>query len=77
MTIFRARDPKFGISTDADFTEYVRQQLPGKAEAPIPALRVAFPGYSPSHLITALETLKGYWIATVLQAELPKPWGRY
>jgi para-nitrobenzyl esterase len=69
MTIFRARDPKFGTSTDADFTAYMRQQLPGKAEALIPALRAAFPGYSPSHLITVMETLKGYWIATVLQAE--------
>jgi para-nitrobenzyl esterase len=69
MTIFRARDPKFGTATDADFTEYVRKQLPGKAEALIPALRAAFPDYSPSHLITVLETLKGYWIATVLQAE--------
>jgi para-nitrobenzyl esterase len=69
MTIFRARDPKFGTSTDTDFTAYVRQQLPGKAEALIPAMRAAFPGYSPSHLITAIETLKGYWIATVLQAE--------
>jgi para-nitrobenzyl esterase len=47
----------------------MRQQLPGKAEALIPAVRAAFPGYSPSHLITVMETLKGYWIATVLQAE--------
>jgi para-nitrobenzyl esterase len=69
MTIFRARDPKSGTSTDADFTAYMRQQLPGKAEALIPALRAAFPGYSPGHLITVMETLKGYWIATVLQAE--------
>jgi para-nitrobenzyl esterase len=69
MTIFRARDPKFGTSTDVDFTAYMRQQLPGKAETLIPALRAAFPGYSPSHLITVMETLKGYWIATVLQAE--------
>ena len=69
MTIFRARDPKFGASTDEEFTAYVRQQLPGKAEALIPALRTAFPGYTPSHLITATETMKGYWIATVLQAE--------
>ena len=69
MTIFRARDPKFGTSTDEDFTAYMRKQLPGKAEALIPALRAAFPGYSPSHLITVMETLKGYWIATVLQAE--------
>jgi para-nitrobenzyl esterase len=69
MTIFRARDSKFGASTDEEFTAYVRKQLPGKAEALIPALRAAFPGYSPSHLITAMETLKGYWIATVIQAE--------
>ena len=69
MTIFRARDPKFGASTDEDFVAYMRNQLPGKAESLIPALRAAFPGYSPSHLITVMETLKGYWIATVLQAE--------
>jgi para-nitrobenzyl esterase len=69
MTIFRARDPKFGASTDEDFVAYMRKQLPGKAEALIPALRAAFPGYSPGHLITVMETLKGYWIATVLQAE--------
>jgi para-nitrobenzyl esterase len=69
MTIFRARDPKFGASTDGEFTAFVRQQLPGKAEALIPAMRDAFTGYSSSHLITATETMKGYWIATVLQAE--------
>jgi para-nitrobenzyl esterase len=69
MTIFRSSDSKFGTSTDEDFTVYMQKQLPGKAEALIPALRKAFPGYSPSHLITAAETMKGYWIATVLQAE--------
>jgi para-nitrobenzyl esterase len=69
MTIFRARDPKFGASTKEDFEAYMRSQLPVKAESLIPALRAAFPHYSPSHLITVMETLKGYWIATVLQAE--------
>ncbi len=69
MTIFRARDPKFGAATYEDFAEYMRKQLPGKAEALIPVLRKTFPDYSPSHLITVVETLKGYWIATVLQAE--------
>ena len=69
MTIFRARDPKFGDSTDEEFAEYMRKQLPDKADALIKAMRAAFPGYSPSHLITAMETMKGYWIATVLQAE--------
>jgi para-nitrobenzyl esterase len=69
MTIFRARDPKFGASTDEDFMAYMRNQLSGKAESMTHALRSAFPDYSPSHLITVMETLKGYWIATVLQAE--------
>jgi para-nitrobenzyl esterase len=69
MTIFRARDPKFGAATDEEFVAYMHKQLPAKAEALIPAVREAFPGYSPSHLITVVETLKGYWIATVMQAE--------
>jgi hypothetical protein len=45
------------------------RRLPDKAEALIPALRSAFPRYSPNHLMAAAETMKGYWIATVLQAE--------
>jgi para-nitrobenzyl esterase len=69
MTIFRAREPKFGTSTDDDFVAYVRKLLPDQPGALIPALRAAFPGYTPSHLITAAETTKGYGIATVLQAE--------
>jgi para-nitrobenzyl esterase len=69
MTIFRAREPKFGSYTEDDFVAYVRKILPGKAEAMITALRSAFPGYSPTHLMVAAETMKGYWIATVLQAE--------
>ena len=69
MSIFRFQDAKFGSQTDEEFTEYVRNQLPDKADALIPALRAAFPGYSPAHLIVAAETMKGYWIATVFQAE--------
>ena len=69
MTIFRVREPKFGTSTDDDFVAYVQKSLPDQSGALIPALRAAFPGYTPSHLITAAETMKGYWIATVLQAE--------
>lgn len=69
MTIFRGRDAKLNAATDADFEAYVRQELPDKAAALIPALRAAFPKYSPAHLILATDTMKGYWIATVLQAE--------
>ncbi len=69
MTIFKAQDPKFGTQTDEEFIAYVRRQSPDKAEALIPALRAAFPRYSASHLMIAAETMKGYWIATVLQAE--------
>lgn len=69
MTIFRTQDPKLWSATEKDFEDYVRRSLPAQAEELIPALRAAFPGYSPAHLITAAETMKGYWIATVVQAE--------
>jgi para-nitrobenzyl esterase len=69
MSIFRANNPEFSTQTDDDFVSYVRGALPEKAEMLIPLLRAEFPDYSPSELIVAAETLKGYWIATVLQAE--------
>jgi para-nitrobenzyl esterase len=69
MSIFRASSPEFDTQTDEDFVSYVREVLPEKAESLIPLLRSEFPDYSPSELIIAAETLKGYWIATVLQAE--------
>ena len=69
MTIFRTRDPRLWSATEKDFEDYVRRSLPAQAEELIPALGAAFPGYSPAHLITAAETMKGYWIATVVQAE--------
>ncbi len=69
MAIFRSGDPEFGNQTDEDFVAYVREVLPGKAESLISALRSAFPDYSPGDLMVAAETMKGYWIATVMQAE--------
>ena len=69
MTIFRASDPKFGTQTDDEFVAYVRESLPQRADSLIPVLRDTFPDYSPSDLIVAAETLKGYWVATILQAE--------
>lgn len=69
MSIFRSSNPEFGTQTDEDFIDYVHTVLPGRAGALIPALRAAFPNYSPSDLIVATDTMKGYWIATVLQAE--------
>lgn len=69
MTIFRATGPKSGSAGGEDFPAFVRAQLPDKADALIPALRAAFAGYSAAHLIAATDTMKGYWIATVMQAE--------
>jgi para-nitrobenzyl esterase len=69
MAIFRANSPGFENQTDEEFVAYVREALPGRAKALIPALRSAFPDYSPSDLIVATDTIKGYWVATVLQAE--------
>ena len=69
MSIFRSNDPGYGAYTDEDFVAYVHKVLPDKAEALIPVLRSTFPDYSPTDLMIAAEALKGYWIATVFQAE--------
>ncbi|MBN2242538.1 MAG: carboxylesterase/lipase family protein [Acidobacteria bacterium] len=69
MSIFRTGDPKFGKYTDGEFAAHVRNVLPNRAESLIPALRSAFPDYSPSDLVVAVESMKGYWAATVMQAE--------
>jgi para-nitrobenzyl esterase len=68
-SIFRANNPGYGTYTDEDFVNYVRKVLPEKADELIPALRSAFPDYSPTDLINVTASLKGYWIATVFQAE--------
>jgi para-nitrobenzyl esterase len=69
MAIFHGNDPKFGKYTDEEFIEHVRGVLPAKADEFIPALRAAFPDYSPTDLIVATDSLKGYFIATAFQAE--------
>ncbi len=69
MAIFQGNNPKFGKYTDEEFVEHVRTVLPTKADEFIPALRSAFPDYSPTYLITATDSLKGYFIATTFQAE--------
>jgi para-nitrobenzyl esterase len=69
MAIFQGNNPKFGKYTDEEFVEHVRRVLPDKADEFIPALRSAFPDYSPTYLITATDSLKGYFIATAFQAE--------
>jgi carboxylesterase type B/predicted acyl esterase len=69
MAIFQGNNPKFGKYTDEEYVEHVRSVLPSKADELIPALRSAFPDYSPTDLIVATDSLKGYFIATVFQAE--------
>ncbi|MBN1905829.1 MAG: carboxylesterase/lipase family protein [Deltaproteobacteria bacterium] len=69
MAIFHGNDPKIGKYTDMEFIEHVKNVLPNKADELIPALRSAFPDYSPTDLIVATDSLKGYFIATAFQAE--------
>ncbi len=68
-SIFRAGASEYGTYTDNDFTDYVKTVLPEKADKLIPAIRSAFPEYSPTDLINIAASLKGYWIATIFQAE--------
>jgi para-nitrobenzyl esterase len=69
MAIFHGNDPKYGKYSEEEFVEHVHRVLPGKAEEFIPALRSAFPDYSPTDLIVATDSFKGYFIATAFQAE--------
>jgi len=68
-TLFMAGIPGFGAQTDADFEVAVHAFYPFHAPHLIPALRVAFPGYSPAHLIAAVASIRMFWLDTFTLAE--------
>lgn len=68
MSIFLSSDPKFGTYTEREFEDYVHRVMPARAAKLIPALRAAFPEYSPTDLIVSTDSMKGYWAATLMQA---------
>ena len=68
-TLFLLADPKFGEMTEEDLTKRAERAVGDKAPAVIAALKRAFPDYSPSHLVAALQTATMMWLGSITLAE--------
>lgn len=68
-TLFLLNDPKFGEMTEEDLQKRAARAVGDKAPALIAALREAFPDYSPSHLVAAVQTAMMMWMGSITLAE--------
>ena len=68
-TLFLMNHPKWNQFTDADVDERARQAVGEKGPALVAALREAFPDYSPTHLVCAIQTVTGMWQGSITLAE--------
>ena len=68
-TLFLLADPRFGEMTEADLQKRADRAMGDKAPAVIAALKRAFPDYSPSHLVAALQTATMMWLGSITLAE--------
>jgi para-nitrobenzyl esterase len=68
-TLFMFGAPSFGQMAEADVTRRAEAAAPGKAGALIAAVGKSFPDYSPSHQVSAIQTLTTMWLDSVRLAE--------
>ena len=68
-TLFLLADPRFGEMTEDDLQKRAERAVGDKAPAVIAALKRAFPDYSPSHLVAALQTATMMWLGSITLAE--------
>ena len=68
-TLFLLADPKFGEMTEEDLRKRAERAVGDKAPALIAELRKAFPDYSPSHLVAAVQTATTMWLGSISLAE--------
>jgi para-nitrobenzyl esterase len=68
-TLFIRGHPKFGEFTEEDLQQRAKDAVGDKAEALVTALRKLFPDYSPTHMISAVQTAQGMWGGSVTLAE--------
>jgi para-nitrobenzyl esterase len=68
-TLFLLSDPKFGEMTEDDLQRRAERAMGDKAPAVVAALKRAFPDYSPSHLVAALQTATMMWLGSITLAE--------
>ena len=68
-TLFNLGAPGFGQWTEEDLAKRARAAVGDKAAAVVAALRAAYPDYSPTHLICAVQTVAMMWANSVTLAE--------
>jgi para-nitrobenzyl esterase len=68
-TLFNLGAPGFGKWTEEDLAKRARAAVGDKADALVAALRVAYPDYSPTHLICAVQTATNMWANSITLAE--------
>ncbi|MDB5481816.1 MAG: carboxylesterase [Caulobacteraceae bacterium] len=68
-TLFNLGTPGFGQWTEEDLTKRANMAVGDKALALVAALRAAYPGYSPTHLICAVQTVAMMWANSITLAE--------
>jgi para-nitrobenzyl esterase len=68
-TLFLFGAPSFGQMTEADVIRRAEAVAPGKAETLVAAVKARFPDYSPSHQVSAIQTLAMMWLDSVRLAE--------
>lgn len=75
MTLFMAGDAKIQNQTPAEFEAYARTVYPNKADRLIPAIRAAYPDYTPGYQSMAVATAHSFWVDSVILAERKLPQG--
>ncbi len=68
-TLFNLAAPGFGQWSDADLAKRAHAAVGDKADTLVAALRAAYPDYSPTHLICAVQTVAMMWANSVVLAE--------
>ena len=68
-TLFLFADPRFGEYTDEDLAKRAQRVAGDRAAALIAAARETFPDYSPSHLLSMVQTITMFWRDSIATAE--------
>ncbi|MCW6530478.1 carboxylesterase/lipase family protein [Sphingomonas sp. MMSM20] len=74
-TMFAMGDKGLASATESDLEAAARKAYPKTAAQLVPALRAAYPGYSPGDLITAMNGNRMFWVdsITLVERKLKQP----
>ncbi|NBC35817.1 carboxylesterase family protein [Novosphingobium sp. FSY-8] len=75
MTMFLIGDPKIRNQTEDEHAAYVRDIYPAQAEALIPAVRAAYPDYTPGYRSVIVAGARSFWMNAITLAERKLPQG--